>query len=138
MTTIHQMIPWAPEDRPDMLVLLNPGEHPPRDKIAFLMTAARTLALLVSEANEGEIRNANNQLRDLLPHEFQVGLPYGLLKKKETPERLYLNPAVEETNFGEWKRDIPEALKLPPMPQDEANELKDQMSLESYISPLLT
>lgn len=121
-----------------MLLLLKPGEHPPRNKDAFLMTAAQTLRLLVAEATPEEIEQANNRLRDLLPEEFQIGLPCSLLEDRRTPDLLYLNPFVEGTNFVDWKNEIPDALTLPSMPQDEADSEWAMHSLESYLSPLLS
>jgi len=137
MKPTASMKAWAPQDRPDLLLLLNPNEAPPRTPEAFLLTAARTLALLVSKANPKEVELANNLLNDQLPEEFKLTLPAGLLSDPKTPRLLYLNPAPPDSNLAEWRNSLPEAFSLPSMPKDELNSLVEQTSLESYLSPLM-
>lgn len=130
-------IPWAPEDKPEYFLLLPPNQQPPKTPTAFLMQAAETLRLLLADADPGEVAHVNNQLRDRLAEEFKLTLPSGLLDDPRTPGLLFFNPAPPDSNLAEWKAGIPEALKLPPMPEAELRQEAGWVSLESYLSPLL-
>jgi hypothetical protein len=97
----------------------------------------KTLRALLSEASAGEIETANNRLNDMLPDEFKLTLPLGMLDDPRTPSLLLHNPALSDSNLTEWRASLPEALKFPPMPDGEAAMLWWEASLESFLAPLM-
>ena len=124
--------PWAPENKPDYLC-----PRQPRNKEGFLLQQADLLRRLVQEANPQEVKEANNRLRDNLPQSFLLWQPLDLLDDPHGPHQLFLNPAELGSKLEEWKSDVPEALKLPPMsPQEAAQHLQD-LSLDSYLDRLV-
>jgi hypothetical protein len=137
MKSKRSPIPWAPHDREDLLLLLDPGESPPKTVEALLLELQNTLCVLLSEASSGEIEAANNRLLDLLPEEFKLLLPLGMLDDPRMPSLLLHSPAPPDSNLAEWKARLPDALKLPPMPSGEAEKLWRESSLDSFLAPLM-
>lgn len=136
MKSSASMKAWAPRDRPDLLLLLNPQAHPPRSPDEFLEAAAETLEVLVAEASPEEIKLANNRLRDLLPAEMSISLPPQLLSRKGTPRQLFLSPAQPDSRLADLKEELPEVLKQPTMLKTESDKLKPLLTLESFLSLL--
>jgi len=129
--------PWAPQDRPDYLCLLKPGQPPPASDQQFLQLQARLLLRLWNQANRGEKENANLMFQNNLAPEVLDALPSGLFLNPRTCRQLFDNPALEGSRLHEWKWEFEEAAKLPPMPDREAREEAEQLSLESFLGRLL-
>ncbi|MCU0791931.1 MAG: hypothetical protein MUE42_03575 [Opitutaceae bacterium] len=137
MKSIASMKAWAPRDRPDLLLLLPPESHPPRNPDEFLMAAVATLRALVAEAEQKEVEWANRQLRDLLPEERLLPLPHNLLKDRQTAANLFLDSPYPGSRLESLLEELPEALALPPMLKSEADKEKASLTLESFISDLV-
>ena len=129
--------PWAPEDRPNYLCLLSSSQHSPKNREEFLLCQSTLLSLLIDQANEGEIDDANNRLEDSLEQEFLISLPDQLLRSPSMTYLLMFNPAIEGSPLDEWKTDLYDLLDLPPMPEEQALEEAKLLDLESYLGRLL-
>ena len=129
--------PWAPSDHPEYLSLVRRGNKPPKVTDGLLMSQVNLLSDLVAQANEGEIKDANNRLEDSLEQEFLISLPDLLLNSPSTPYQLMFNPAIEGSVLQQWKAGMWQALKEKPMPKEEAKLQAESLTLESYLSNLL-
>ena len=71
-------------------------------KDQFLLDQAELLSALVSEANEGEIKDANRRIQDGLPEYGADYLPNGLLNNPQTPLALiWTYPAEPGTTLAD-------------------------------------
>ena len=129
--------PWAPEDQPDYLCVLRAHQLPPVKREDFLLCQANLLRRLVAEASEGEIEDANRRLRFNLPTEFLDFLPGKLVNDPRCPDQMMFNPAVLGSPLHEWKVGWNDLANGPVMPLEEAREMAEELSLESFLSRLL-
>ncbi len=128
---------WCPVHHPQYLCLLKPGQRPPDNRERFLDLQENLLERLLAQAAPEEVRGANRRLERDLPVEALDQLPNGLLTNPQTPNSLFQNPMVLGSPLHQWKVDF-KYLKNPPLlPQPEAREQAEQLSLESYLSHLL-
>ena len=140
MKLTAQEYAWMPKDEPDLMLILRKGQKVPSSRAVYLAEATFLLKRLVAEANESEIREANNLLADGLQAEEQMGLPLGLLDDPQTPGLLMNGPAVLGSPLHEWKESVREAMENPNLelaPPEEANAEAEELSLESFLSRFL-
>lgn len=126
---------WAPLDKPDYLLVFPKGESPPRDGENLLHDQVRLLHRLLLEANEGELNYAQNRVSDNLPPEEFRNVPE--LRDQGFPSCLLMGSPADGSVLQEWRKGLDEAVKLPPMPADEARQEAEQLSLESFLSRVL-
>lgn len=125
-----------PKDQPEYLSLL--WDEPPQTKEQFLLDQSTLLEMLVKEASEAEIKEANNRIEDSLPNQAWIYLPNGLLNNPRTPIALLMDYQPEpETQMWNWKKGIRDALNNRKATQDEVREETQGLSLESFLSRFL-
>lgn len=129
-------IAWAPEEKPELLIVLGLQESPPKSQDSYLRKLAELLSRLVKEASPSEVEEANRQLRLNLPEEEQLWLPADLLADPSCPQKLLLNPASLGSRLHEFKQEVRQAVGSKPMPPEEAFQVAEGLSLESFLSPL--
>jgi len=129
--------PWAPQDRPDYLCLLKPGQPPPASDQQFLQLQARLLLRLWNQANRGEKENANLMFQNNLAPEVLDALPSGLFLNPRTCRQLFDNPALEGKPPARVEVGVRGSGETAPMPDREAREEAEQLSLESFLGRLL-
>ena len=129
--------PYAPQGMPEYLCILKNNQSPPADKEAMLLSQVELLRRLTREATEGELMDGNRRLEQNLQQEELQNLPAGKLKNPKTPLALLTQPAVMGTPLADWKWGMDEAQSHPPMPEPEARQEAEELSLESFLSRLL-
>jgi hypothetical protein len=127
---------WAPMDKPRYLLVLPQGTPEPQTRAQFLAANVQMLHRLVDEAGEEEIDEANCRLENLEP-EVLDWLPRELLRNHQTPELLTSLQLVEGSPLHEWKKDVDEALSDPRMPETEAMEEAQYLTLAGRISQMI-
>jgi len=128
---------WAPEGHMEYLCALKRTQNPPKTAELLLLEQVKLLKRLVAEANEGEIQDANRRLELNLQQEELVNLPGDLLDDPKTPNVLLVMPAALNYPLADWKAGMEDAIKLPPMPEIEAREEAENLSLESFIGRIV-
>lgn len=129
--------PWAPEECPQYLCILQGDQLPPRNLDLFLNRQVELLQRLQQQASPRELSQANRQLELDLPAEVLLHLPSNLLFDDRLPGLLLLNPQSEGSPLHQWKEGFNQALSLPPMPEAQSLEEAQGLSLESYLNHLL-
>lgn len=129
--------PWCPGENRDCLCVLKINQPPPQTKELLLVEQVRLLQRLVAEASPDEVEDANRRLNANLQEEELLNLPPGLLKKPRTPNILLVQPAALGYRLADWKEGLAEAVNLPPMPEQEAREEAENLSLESFLGRIL-
>ena len=127
---------WAPINAPQYLLILQPGMQIPKTRAQFLTANAQMIQRLKEEAGEEEVEEANQILARLEP-EVLDWLPADLLANPKTPEQLTDLQAVEGSPLHEWKVGVDEALKALQMPEAEAREIAEALTLPSRISQMI-
>jgi hypothetical protein len=94
------------------------------------------LLRLRAQAGEEEIQVANNCLRNRVEPEVLDWLPTELLNNRQTPELLHSLQLVEGSALHEWKVGVDEALEAPQMPEAEAREEAQALTLPSRIGQM--
>ncbi len=130
---------WCPAIHvPDYLSLLRQGQRPPAKAEDFLRLQVNLFNRLVQQASEGEVADASRRLDRDLPPEALAFLPTGLLTNPQTPKLLLLdNPMSEGTPLHQWKVGFQRVLRAPMLPQPEARQEAQELSLEAYLNRLL-
>lgn len=121
----------------EYLCALKRTQNPPKTAELLLLEQVKLLKRLVAEANEGEIQDANRRLELNLQQEELVNLPGDLLDDPKTPNVLLVMPAALNYPLADWKAGMEDAIKLPPMPEIEAREEAENLSLESFIGRIV-
>jgi hypothetical protein len=129
--------PWCPGENPDYLCVLGRNVPPPKTAELLLVSQVRLLQRLVAEASPEELADANRRLELNLQEEELLNLPPGLLKKPRTPNILLVQPAALNYKLADWKEGLAEAVNLPPMPEKEAREEAESLTLESFLGRIL-
>jgi len=140
MKSVAQAKFWMPEDKPEYLSLVrsNSKTGRPDTKDQFLLDQAELLRMLVAEANEEEIEDANRRIQYGLPEYGADYLPNGLLNNPQTPLALiWTYPAEPGATLADWRDGIMDALEAPDASPEELKEEVSGLSLESYLSRLL-
>lgn len=137
MTLTNNDKPWCPGNDPDYLCVLALNQNAPQTTELLLVEQVRLLQRLVAEAGPDEVEEANRRLEQNLQEEELLNLPPGLLNKPRTPNILLVQPAVLGCKLADWKEGLEEAVNLPPMPEQEAREEAENLSLESFLGRIL-
>jgi hypothetical protein len=137
MTLTKDDKPWCPGENPDYLCILGRNQPPPETAELLLVSQVRLLQRLVAEANPEELADANRRLKQNLQEEELLNLPLGLLNKPRTPSILLTQPAALNYKLADWKEGLEQAIKSPSMPEKEAREEAENLSLESFLGRIL-
>lgn len=128
---------WAPMDNPRYLLVLPQGTPGPETRAQFLAANIQLLHRLCGEAGDEEIQEANRLLADNLEPEVLDWLPQELLNNPKTAELLTGLQLVEGSPLHEWKMAVDEALSDPRMPETEAMEEAQYLTLVGRISQMI-
>ena len=129
--------PWCPGENPDYLCVLERNQPPPKTAELLLVSQVRLLQRLVAEASMEEVEDANRRLELNLQAEELLNLPLGGFKNRRTANILLVQPAAIGSQLADWKEGLEEAVNLPPMPEQEAREEAENLSLESFLGRIL-
>jgi hypothetical protein len=129
--------PWCPGENLDYLCVLGRNQPPPKTAELLLVSQVRLLQRLVAEARPDEVEDANRRLNDNLQDEELLNLPLGGFKNRRTANILLVQPAALGYKLADWKEGLAEAVNLPPMPEKEAREEAECLTLESFLGRVL-